>query len=76
MAEQSNVYAENCHAMIRINKAMVEETEEKIRLAPSGSPELERLQMELDGWVKWVERWETWLEEAENWPTDPEEDAN
>ena len=53
------LYKQNCRHMIKINKAKVKETEEKIRLSPSGSEELDRLQMELDGWVSWVKRWET-----------------
>lgn len=69
------LYKQNCLRMIRINRAMIEETEEKIRLAlrhlaargeaePKDRAELERLNMELDGWIEWVKRWETRLAEA------------
>lgn len=60
------LYKQNCLRMIRINRAMIEETEEKIRLARklNAQNELERLNMELDGWIEWVKRWETRLAEA------------
>ena len=60
------LYKQNCLRMIRINRAMIEETEEKIRIASklNAQNELERLNMELDGWIEWVKRWETRLAEA------------
>ena len=60
------LYKQNCLRMIRINRAMIEETEEKIRLARklNAQNEPERLNMELDGWIEWVKRWETRLAEA------------